>query len=82
MKHASIFLSLFKANDGSNGYIFYKYVKPDFKGIFISSYVTMAMKHISTKILNQRSLRDLTILYGVCVGEMLVLKAICDALTH
>ena len=31
---------------------------------------------------NQRSLRDSTILYGVCVGEMLVLKAICDALTH
>ena len=31
---------------------------------------------------DQRSLRDSTILYGVCVGEMLVLKAICDALTH
>ena len=30
---------------------------------------------------NQRSLRDTTILHGVCVGEMLVLKAICDALT-
>ena len=30
---------------------------------------------------NQRSLRDSTILHGVCVGEMLVLKAICDALT-
>ena len=33
-------------------------------------------------VTNQRSLRDSTILYGVCVGEMLVLKAICDALTH
>ena len=31
--------------------------------------------------LNQRSLRDSTIFHGVCVGEMLVLKAICDALT-
>ena len=31
---------------------------------------------------NQRSLRDSTISHGVCVGEMLVLKAICDALTH
>ena len=31
---------------------------------------------------NQRSLRDSTILHGVCVGEMLVLKAICDAVTH
>ena len=29
---------------------------------------------------NQRSLRDSTIFHGVCVGEMLVLKAICDAL--
>ena len=28
---------------------------------------------------NQRSLRDSTIFHGVCVGEMLVLKAICDA---
>ena len=33
------------------------------------------------KYVNQRSLRDSTILHGVCVGEMLVLKAICDALT-
>ena len=33
-------------------------------------------------IMNQRSLRDSTISHGVCVGEMLVLKAICDALTH
>ena len=32
--------------------------------------------------INQRSLRDSTILRGVCVGEMLVLKAICDELTH
>ena len=32
-------------------------------------------------LFNQRSLRDSTILHGVCVGEMLVLKAICDALT-
>ena len=31
---------------------------------------------------DQRSLRDSTILHGVCVGEMLVLKVICDALTH
>ena len=31
---------------------------------------------------NQRSLRDSTISHGVCVEEMLVLKAICDALTH
>ena len=30
--------------------------------------------------LNQRSLRDSTIFHGVCVGEMLVLKVICDAL--
>ena len=29
---------------------------------------------------DQRSLRDSTIFPGVCVGEMLVLKAICDAL--
>ena len=36
----------------------------------------------TTQKKNQRSLRDSTILYGVCVGEMLVLKAICDALTH
>ena len=35
-----------------------------------------------TLIINQRSLRDSTISHGVCVGEMLVLKAICDALTH
>ena len=34
------------------------------------------------QITNQRSLRDSTISHGVCVGEMLVLKAICDALTH
>ena len=31
---------------------------------------------------NQRSLRDSPILHRVCVGEMLLLKAICDALTH
>ena len=31
---------------------------------------------------NQRSLRDSTISHTVCVGKMLVLKAICDALTH
>ena len=32
---------------------------------------------------NQRSLRDSTILHGVCVGEkMIILKAIYDALTH
>ena len=39
---------------------------------------------IARHILNedQRSLRDSTISHGVCVGEMLVLKAICDALTH
>ena len=30
---------------------------------------------------NQRSLQDSTILHVVCVGERLVLKAICDALT-
>ena len=28
---------------------------------------------------NQRSLRDSTILHGVCIGEkMIILKAICD----
>ena len=31
---------------------------------------------------NQRSLRDSPILHRVCVGEMLLLKVICDALTH
>ena len=33
-------------------------------------------------VYDQRSLRDSTILHGVRVGEMLVLKAICNALTH
>ena len=45
------------------------------------------LMHMHTQLptetnLNQRSLRDSTISHGVCVGEMLVLKAICDALTH
>ena len=33
---------------------------------------------------NQRSLRDSTILHGVVlgVGEMIILKAICDVLAH
>ena len=38
------------------------------------------MNILDNKI-DQRSLRDSTILHGVCVGERLVLKAICDALT-
>ena len=37
-------------------------------------------KKIDNNDTNQRSLRDSTIFQGVCVGEMLVLKAICDAL--
>ena len=37
---------------------------------------------VTAKKYNQRSLRDSTISQEVCVGEMLVLKAICDALTH
>ena len=37
---------------------------------------------IATLKINQRSLRDSTILHGECVGKMLVLKAIYDALTH
>ena len=49
---------------------------------FWSSWVHWWSTPIGMEYLNQRSLRDSTILYGVCVGEMLVLKAICDALTH
>ena len=37
---------------------------------------------VMTVNLNQRSLRDSPISHIVCVGEMLLLKAICDALTH
>ena len=42
----------------------------------------VVLKMFSPFLLNQRSLRDSTISHGVCVGEMLVSKAICDALTH
>ena len=44
--------------------------------------VQVLVSVITDSGLNQRSLRDSTISHGVCVGEMLVLKAICDALTH
>ena len=46
-----------------------------------SSYRSIKTMQRFSSILNQRSLRDSTILHGVFVGEMLVLKAICDALT-
>ena len=40
------------------------------------------MRRTLNLLVNQRSLRVSTISHGVCVGEMLVLKAICDALAH
>ena len=55
--------------------------------VFIIALLNIALLKVNTRnsdinYINQRSLRDSTILYGVYVGEMLVLKAICDALTH
>ena len=40
------------------------------------------LKQFINIMMDQRSLRDSPILHRVCVGEMLLLKAICDALTH
>ena len=48
----------------------------------LSAWSLLLLLPMQIKMKNQRSLRDSTILHGVCVGEMLVLKAICDALTH
>ena len=49
---------------------------------FVEADADSSFRFTEVPIINQRSLRDSPILHRVCVGEMLLLKAICDALTH